>query len=355
MEEAAQKKKKKKKKKNQDSDEDNEVSDSEKDPLTLQKPTLQHILEHLRRKTRWEFMVIMGGPDLLSPEEGNLITSLHVGQNKYGNDFSEACPKFNTKVIDTYVEFLLNVFDKGNPEAPGIKKKSKMVGTEDDNDTSNDNSNHSNEEDGEGEVDDTSSHPTIPYVADSPTIPTSDAAGPVQNFAMPMQNFAMSMQNFATPMQNVARPMQNVEPPMQNSATPPPFVGAGYSPPWDQPSPTPSGKNYQAPLELMPSVLGMQFAFGNGHSNAMYQSPHASQHVQCDNAIGDIGKENHIPIPAERSTKPKKNAPKCSAPSDVEEGPAKKTSKCVILSEAKDGSKTNEPHNIMSMIKIDKS
>ncbi|KAF8833756.1 hypothetical protein BDN67DRAFT_1017214 [Paxillus ammoniavirescens] len=461
-------------KKNQDSDEDDEVSDSETDLLALQKninqcgPTLQHILEHLRWKT-----------------------GLHVGQNKYGNDFSEACPKFDTEVVNAYVEFLLNVFDKGRPEAPGIKEKSKMVGAEDDNNTSDNKSNHSDEDggeggedgegegDGEGEVDDVPSHPTVPYVADSPTIPTSDAAGPMQNFATPMQNVAGLMQNFA--------------PPMQNSAAPPPIIGAGYSPPWDQPgfefsslmgsdmlnyntfaphlgtwnggqcftpssesgfhflqhaggyapyrgpsqgnhysgnysddftlspssSPTPSGQNHQAPLELMPSVLGMQFTFGNvqgnptgviqprnqlsppAHSpNSIPSSPsmlptnphmpaplrdipmlpvppcpptepclinlpqmmasntvidssagmegHSkckhvpSQHAQHDNAIGDIGKENHIPIPAERSTKPKKNVLKRSAPSDVEEGPAKKTSKCVMPSEAKDGSKTKK-------------
>ena len=37
---------------------------------------LHRVLEHLVKKTGWSFSVIMGGPDPISPEEGNHITRL---------------------------------------------------------------------------------------------------------------------------------------------------------------------------------------------------------------------------------------------------------------------------------------
>lgn len=37
---------------------------------------LHRVLEHLAKKTGWSFSVIMGGPDPISPEEGNHITRL---------------------------------------------------------------------------------------------------------------------------------------------------------------------------------------------------------------------------------------------------------------------------------------
>ncbi|KIK91908.1 hypothetical protein PAXRUDRAFT_69909, partial [Paxillus rubicundulus Ve08.2h10] len=66
--------------------------------------TLQCILDHLRWKMGWAFTVIMGRPDPLSPQEGNLITSVHIGWNKYNNNFLEAYPKFDTKVVDAYAD-----------------------------------------------------------------------------------------------------------------------------------------------------------------------------------------------------------------------------------------------------------
>ncbi|KIK79876.1 hypothetical protein PAXRUDRAFT_28306 [Paxillus rubicundulus Ve08.2h10] len=219
------------------------------------RPTLQCILEHLRWKT-----------------------SLHVGQNKYGNDFLEAYPKFDTEVIDAYAEFLLNVF--GCPEAEGVMEKPETVGTEDESNNKSSKSDDEEDEEEEGGEDgegDASSRPTsVPsYRADPLMSPASesDAVGLVQNFAMltqnvtapmqifamPMQNFIILMQNFVTlmqdfamPMQNVTTPTQNLAPSMQNSTAPPlkilprpytqphphggtPFLGARYWPTWDQP------------------------------------------------------------------------------------------------------------------------
>ncbi|KIJ04500.1 hypothetical protein PAXINDRAFT_22208 [Paxillus involutus ATCC 200175] len=100
----------------------------ETDPIILRTniqqvgPTLQTILEHLARKTGWSFTVIMGGPDPIIPDDGNHITSLHVGRNKKGLDFSDAYRGFDTEVVNAYGEFLNNIYSKSiNPWS--MKKK----------------------------------------------------------------------------------------------------------------------------------------------------------------------------------------------------------------------------------------
>ncbi|KAG6371365.1 hypothetical protein JVT61DRAFT_9573 [Boletus reticuloceps] len=73
--------------------------------------TLHHVLEHLAKKTGWSFSVIMGGPDPTSQaEEGNHITSLHIGTNLQGQDFSDAYDKYDNDFVEAYGEFLNDVY-----------------------------------------------------------------------------------------------------------------------------------------------------------------------------------------------------------------------------------------------------
>ncbi|KIK72173.1 hypothetical protein PAXRUDRAFT_22307 [Paxillus rubicundulus Ve08.2h10] len=53
----------------------------------------------------------MGGPDPLSPEGENIITSLHVGKTKGGQDFADLYSNFDREVVEAYDEFLSKVFN----------------------------------------------------------------------------------------------------------------------------------------------------------------------------------------------------------------------------------------------------
>ncbi|KAG9316185.1 hypothetical protein JVU11DRAFT_2206 [Chiua virens] len=89
--------------------------DVESDPLIVRwniqelGPTLHRILEHLSKKTGWSFSLIMGRPDPISPEEGNHITSLHIGADQQGRDFSDVYGKFDTDFVEAYGTFLKRV------------------------------------------------------------------------------------------------------------------------------------------------------------------------------------------------------------------------------------------------------
>ncbi|KAF8415324.1 hypothetical protein L210DRAFT_3768454 [Boletus edulis BED1] len=91
--------------------------DDELDPLDIRRniqevgSTLHRVLEHLAKKTGWSFSVIMGGPDPTSlADEGNHITSLHIGTNLQGQDFSDAYDKYDTVFVEAYGEFLNAVY-----------------------------------------------------------------------------------------------------------------------------------------------------------------------------------------------------------------------------------------------------
>ncbi|KAG6379156.1 hypothetical protein JVT61DRAFT_11596 [Boletus reticuloceps] len=59
----------------------------------------------------------MGGPDPLTPEGGNIITSLHVGKTKGGRDFADVYSSFEGEVVQAYGEFLSKVFDNDGSES----------------------------------------------------------------------------------------------------------------------------------------------------------------------------------------------------------------------------------------------
>ncbi|KAG9311868.1 hypothetical protein JVU11DRAFT_8121 [Chiua virens] len=77
----------------------------------------------------WKFTILLGGPDPLVPQGGNIITILHTGQMKEGLDFAEVYPKFDSEVVDVFSEFLghacavtakvLSTEDKGPDEHEG--------------------------------------------------------------------------------------------------------------------------------------------------------------------------------------------------------------------------------------------
>ncbi|KAF8136190.1 hypothetical protein EV363DRAFT_1158432 [Boletus edulis] len=90
----------------------------EVDPLSIRKnirelaPTLHRVLEHLAKKTSWSFSLIMGGPNPISPEEGNHIARsafLHVGTDKREQDFFDAYSQYDTVLVEAYGEFLNSV------------------------------------------------------------------------------------------------------------------------------------------------------------------------------------------------------------------------------------------------------
>ncbi|KAF8138621.1 hypothetical protein EV363DRAFT_1104328, partial [Boletus edulis] len=88
----------------------------EADPLAVRRnirelgPTLIRLLEYLAKKTAWSFSVVMGGPDPISPEDGNHITSIHVGTNDLGQDFSDAYDKYDSVFVEAFGEFLKGVY-----------------------------------------------------------------------------------------------------------------------------------------------------------------------------------------------------------------------------------------------------
>ncbi|KAF8131971.1 hypothetical protein EV363DRAFT_1079593, partial [Boletus edulis] len=92
----------------------------ESDPLAIRRlvsanirelgPTLIRLLEYLAKKTAWSFSLVMGGPDPISPEEGNQITSIHVGTNELGQDFSDAYDKYDSVFVEAFGEFLKSVY-----------------------------------------------------------------------------------------------------------------------------------------------------------------------------------------------------------------------------------------------------
>ncbi|KAG6379553.1 hypothetical protein JVT61DRAFT_10052 [Boletus reticuloceps] len=85
----------------------------------------------------WNFTVLMGDPDPLDPEGGNLITSLHVGQTKDGQDFANMYPNFDTEVVQAYGEYLAEVFN--NESAGDLKSEGTKQGEfDDESDGSND-------------------------------------------------------------------------------------------------------------------------------------------------------------------------------------------------------------------------
>ncbi|KAG9310195.1 hypothetical protein JVU11DRAFT_9833 [Chiua virens] len=51
----------------------------------------------------------MGRPDLILPEGGNYITSLHIRADQQGQDFLNVYRKFNTDFVEAYGTFLKRV------------------------------------------------------------------------------------------------------------------------------------------------------------------------------------------------------------------------------------------------------
>ncbi|KAF7967194.1 hypothetical protein HWV62_35596 [Athelia sp. TMB] len=72
---------------------------------------LKALFDELNLKTGWSFMVLMGGP---YPEDGGSIqtASHHVGLSPMGNNFEQAYPEFQDKIVGPYYEFLRLVYPK---------------------------------------------------------------------------------------------------------------------------------------------------------------------------------------------------------------------------------------------------
>ncbi|KAG9316950.1 hypothetical protein JVU11DRAFT_3036 [Chiua virens] len=101
-------------------------------------PALQRVINHLGEKTGWKFTVLMGGPDPLDPQGGNIITTLHARKTKEGLDFVEVYPKFDSEVVDAFGEFLSHVCavtseassmeDRGLDEGEGDQTSDELEG-----------------------------------------------------------------------------------------------------------------------------------------------------------------------------------------------------------------------------------
>ncbi|KAH7918387.1 hypothetical protein BV22DRAFT_1051761 [Leucogyrophana mollusca] len=70
---------------------------------------LQKVLTCMGLKTNYKFTVIMGGPDPFNKGEV-VVGSFHTGETAWGSDFSMSYPEFDSTVLESYAEFLKDVF-----------------------------------------------------------------------------------------------------------------------------------------------------------------------------------------------------------------------------------------------------
>ncbi|KIK79135.1 hypothetical protein PAXRUDRAFT_16491 [Paxillus rubicundulus Ve08.2h10] len=164
----------------------------------------------------------MGGPDPVVPQEGNNITSLHVGLNWHGQDFSDPYGRFDTNVIEAFGEFLNSIYNTGlrtvDPPQGGVKSSSESEMEEEE-----------EEEEEEGNDIDKEIEMSNNYVAGrmggSQGMPPLYTQNNLPSTTLGMTalggDVATSPQNIATPLQNVATPSQNVATPLQDVTTPP--------------------------------------------------------------------------------------------------------------------------------------